>query len=158
MTEKCKLRTSLLAVAMLVVSWPALAECDPNYDPCVPVANQDPYFGAAVVMTDMFNISGIPGKTTGIKLMAGESATVDVKLFSTAPTKPFKVTPHDISDFYGGAPHLTMTLDKNTGINGDTLKLTVKALNIDATLGADVFFLVSDLGKDESLTLGVVGN
>ena len=34
------MKKSLLAVAMiLIASWPAFAECDPNYDPCVPIAS-----------------------------------------------------------------------------------------------------------------------
>jgi hypothetical protein len=127
-------------------------------DPCVPVANKDPYFAAIAVMKDTFNISGIPGKTTGVKLMAGQSATVDVQLFSNGPTKPFKVTPHDISDLIGGSPNLAMSLDKNTGVNGDILKLSIQALQIDATLGVDVFFLSADLGTEGSLTMGAVGN
>ena len=39
LSGECKLKKSLLAVAMLVASWPAFAECDPNYDPCVPIAS-----------------------------------------------------------------------------------------------------------------------
>jgi hypothetical protein len=142
---------------MVQQSW-SNAAATAGHDPCVPLANGDPYFGATVVMADAFNISGIPGKTKGIKLVAGQSTTVDVQLFSDGPTKPFKVTPHDISDYIGGNPNLVLTLDKNTGVNGDTLKLTIKALKIDAAYGADTFFLLSDLGKDESLTLGLVGN
>jgi hypothetical protein len=34
-----ELMKSLLAVVMLIASWPAFAECDPNYDPCVPIAS-----------------------------------------------------------------------------------------------------------------------
>jgi hypothetical protein len=127
-------------------------------DPCLPAANADPYFGAAAIMPDMLKIKGIPFMTPGVKLAVGMTKTIDVQLFSEAPTKgPFTVTPYDFSSFFGGAPNLELTLDKTSGQNGDVLKLTIKVLKIDPSLGADAFFLETDLGKDSNLLAGIVG-
>lgn len=144
---------------MVQQSW-SNAAAKADKDPCVPHPSNAPYFGATAVLPDMLHVNGVTPKTKGVKLAVGMSATVDVQLFSDAPTKgPFKVTPLDFSQFSnGGSPHLELTLDKNMGNNGDTLKLTIKVLVADAMLGAEPFFLSSTLGQDESLWMGAVGN
>lgn len=143
---------------MVQQSW-SNAAAKAEKDPCVPAKSSDVYFGAIAVLPDMLTISGVQGKTKGVKLAVGKSATIDVQLFSDGPTKgPFTVTALDFSQFINGSPNLQLTLDKSTGVNGDTLKLTIKVLQVDAMLGAEPFFLQSKLGNDASLWLGAVGN
>jgi hypothetical protein len=102
--------------------------------------------------------------TRGLVIPVGESRTIDVNLFSTAPTSgPWKVIPYDLDAVVNGAaPNLSLSLDKDTGESGDTLHLTIKSLTEDTGIGGAGFLLFSDLGEPgdagfaETLTMGVV--
>lgn len=61
------------------------------------------------------------------------------------------------SAFFGGAPALSLALDKTEGQNGDKLHLTIKAL-ATSNLGAAPFWVQSDLGGVTTVWIGVVGN
>src|SRR5262249_20812688 len=98
-------------------------------DPCVPLPTPpDVYFNSAVVVSDIIPVnffgSTLMGK--GVKIPVGQSKTVDVDLFSEAPTAgPWKLKVIDYNQAYGGSANLTFSLDKDTGMNGDVLKLTI---------------------------------
>jgi hypothetical protein len=132
-----------------------------NTNPCVPVINtKEPYFGAAPVLPDMLTISGGgPAITTpGVKIAVGASKTIDVNLFSTAPTTgPFKLSVYDMSQVLGGPSELDLSLDKDTGSNGDTVHLTIKVVAADQQFGVGSFAIFADLDGAENLWLGTVG-
>lgn len=121
-----------------------------GHDPCVP-APAAPYFAAVPDLTDDVSIpeyvsygangkivSG--GKTKGVKLAVGESATVDLVLYSDAPTPAFTVTPQEIST----SPVLSFAMDRESGVNGERLHLTITRLaKSPARQGAKVLLYAS---------------
>jgi hypothetical protein len=129
-------------------------------NPCVPVP-MEPYFNSAPVLTDPVTIDFFGAwNTQGVKIPVGQSKTIDVDLFSDAATQgPWKVTAYDYNSAYTGGPKLLdLSLDKDTGSNGDVLKLTIKVLATDKTLKGEAFILESDLGTQSNLWMGIVGN
>jgi hypothetical protein len=131
-------------------------------NPCVPVPNSNPYFNSVPVLGDAITLqyNGAPWKTTGVKIPVGSTKVVDVELFSDAPTSgPWSVTAYDLTDYLGnGKASLTLSLDKASGNNGDVLHLSITVMSVDASLGAEGFVLVSDLGGEENIFIGAVGN
>jgi hypothetical protein len=128
-------------------------------NPCVPVpAAYAPFFDASVAGPDMLSVKGTGVLTPGIKLAVGQSTTVPVTLFSDAPEKtPWKVSVIDANYANGGAARLQLTLNKTTGTNGTVLNLTIKVLSADPQFGVEGFVLFSDLGAEENLWMGTVG-
>jgi hypothetical protein len=132
-----------------------------SHDPCEP-NGATPYFNSAPLLTDTITVrvAGIPLKTTGLKLGVGQSATVEVDLFSDAPTSgPWKVSAIDITSmFFGGKTALTFSFDNDTGQNGDKLNLTITYVSaITGSPGAP-FWIQSDLGGTSTVWLGAVNN
>ena len=149
------------ATYMIQRSWSdAAAKAGKN--PCVPVPTSDPYFNAVPVLTDTVSIDayGIAQPTKGVIIPVGQSKTIDVKLESQAPTSgPWTVTAYDLYDYLGyGSPFLKLKLDKSTGSAGDVLHLTITSLKADKQDVSAVFVLQSDLGSQENLSFGAVGN
>lgn len=130
-------------------------------DPCVLESTPpDVYFNSVPVVSDTVTASWYFGdvQTQGVKLALGQTRTIDVQLFSNAPTSgPWHVEVYDYAEVYGGAPNLKMSFNTNTGSNGDVLKLTIKALKKDAEFGAAPFYIESTLGNASNLWMGVVG-
>jgi hypothetical protein len=118
-----------------------------SHDPCEPDGNV-PYFNAAPVWPDMItvDVSGTPYPTPGVKLAVGDSATIELDLYSDGPTSgPWAVSAVDItSTFFGGGQALSFSFDNTTGQNGDKLNLTIKSLQ--AVQGGAPFWIQSDLG------------
>jgi hypothetical protein len=131
-----------------------------GHDPCEP-NGASPYFNSAPVLTDKVTIVGSPigVTTTGAKIPIGSSKTIELDLYSDAPTSgPWKVSVLDVtSAFFGGAPALSFKLDKTQGKNGDKIQLTVKAL-AKSSLGASPFWIQNDLGSVSTVWIGLVGN
>lgn len=127
-----------------------------SHDPCEPQGTS-PYFNSAPVQTDKMVVNGILAK--GVQIPIGQSKTVELDLFSDAPTSgPWKVSVLDISSmFFGSAPALSFSLDKDTGQNGDKLHLTIKALAA-GPLGVSPYWIQNDLGGQTTVWIGVVGN
>jgi hypothetical protein len=118
-----------------------------DHDPCEPDGTS-PYFNAAPVLADTITVTTGSGNvhTQGVKLSKGQSATIEVDLYSDAPTSgPWTVSAYDItSAFFGGQPALSFSFDNNTGQNGDKLNLTITALQ--TVVGGALFWIESDLG------------
>ena len=151
------------------VGVPALAQrCWSNVaaaagrDPCVPAVSQ-PYFNAAPVATDPVQMrwAGYAFQATGVHIPVGQTRTIEVELWSDAPTADWTVTAIDYaSTFDGGAPTLRLALDRATGNNGTKLALSITVLRADPTYGGEVFVLES-IGSDgvmRSYWNGFVGN
>jgi hypothetical protein len=123
-----------------------------GHDPCAPALPEQPYFNAAPVLAEIVTVNG--HTTTGVKLGVGESKTIDVQLFSDAPTDPWVVDAVDMvsapfspvlaPSFSAGAPTLKLEwVGPNTGNNGDTLHLKIAVLREDSSLWNGMFALVS---------------
>jgi hypothetical protein len=119
-----------------------------NHDPCEPQGTS-PYFNSAPVLPDMITVSvgGQPVQTQGVKLSPGNSATIELDLYSDMPTSgPWTVSALDItSAFFGGSPALSFSFDTNTGQNGDVIHLTIQSMK--AVPGGAPFWIESDLGQ-----------
>ena len=132
-----------------------------GHAPCQP-EGASPYFNSAPVLPDTIVVDS-PSMgaftTKGVKIAVGQSKTIDLDLYSDAPTSgPWKITVLDLSSaFFGGPKALSFTLDKTSGQNGDKVKLTIKA-EAKSSLGASPFFVQNDLGKQQTFWIGVVGN
>jgi hypothetical protein len=141
-------------------SWSNLAAAA-GKDPCVPESTPpDVYFNSVPVVSDPVTANWYfgPIQGQGVKIALGQTRTIDVQLFSTAPTSgPWHVEVFDYSEVYGGAPNLKMSFNTSTGSNGDVLKLTIKALKKDTEFGAAPFYIESTLGNASNLWMGVVG-
>ncbi|GAC1545770.1 MAG: hypothetical protein NVS3B10_09830 [Polyangiales bacterium] len=120
------------------------------HDPCVPAPGL-PFFAAAPVLpgTVTVNTATVPGVTIAV----GASATIDVQLFSDAPTSG----PWDVSakESRGGTT-LSFAWDKTSGSNGDVLHLTITA-DAAAPTGT-TFEILSVLGAASSQWVGAVAN
>jgi hypothetical protein len=133
-----------------------------SHDPCQPNGST-PYFNSAPVLTDTVQIPNTvfgPLETQGVDIPIGTSKTIEVDLYSDAPTPgPWTVSAIDLSSTFFGAtsPALSFSFDKTTGQNGDKLHLTIKALAA-GPLGASPFWIESDLGNVQKFWVGVVGN
>jgi hypothetical protein len=133
-----------------------------GHDPCLPEPAGQPYFNSVPVLTDTVRVPSIlaPGlvASKGVTIGRGQSKTVEVDLFSEAPTPgPWTVRAVETD----GSNSLSFSFDKTTGQNGDKLALTITVLNTNA-LGegsdAEAFAIVSTLGTQLSFWAGFVGN
>lgn len=102
-------------------------------------------------------LGGWTGKTKGVHIPVGQTKTIEVDLFSDAPTPPWNVRVYDLAYIQGGAEALDMSLDTDHGQNGDKLALTITPLLAGAE-GGSRFLLVSDDGVHGSFWIGYVGN
>jgi hypothetical protein len=82
-----------------------------------------PYVEAATILPNI----DVQGTTTpGISIPLGTSKTVEVDLYSDAPSADFTVVAVDVaSKFQMATPELSFAFDKTTGHNGDKLQLTI---------------------------------
>jgi hypothetical protein len=129
-------------------------------NPCVPPPTT-PFFDSMAVLPDSITLSiyGTPVLTKGVQIAVGASKTIDVQLFSTAPTSgPWHVTAYDMNAYLGGEANTTLSLDKTTGSNGDVLHLTIKVNSADPDLGGEGFFLISTLASQQNITVGAIAN
>jgi hypothetical protein len=136
-------------------------EAAASHDPCVPSAG-GPYFNSVPVLTDTVILSGAigGGQTQGVNIPVGQSQTIEVDLFSDAPTSgPWAVTAIDLTPDLGLSTQQTLSFAFNTssGQNGDKLQLTI-TVDAASMYGVEVFMLVSALGNTERLWFGAVGN
>ena len=134
-----------------------------GHDPCEPDGTE-PYFNSAPVLKDTIPVSvfGDPDvPALGVHIPVGQSATVELDLYSDAPTSgPWTVSALDVgSAFMGGAPELSFSFDKTQGQNGDKIQMTITALKASQDpSGASLFWIESDLGQQSTVWLGLVGN
>ena len=127
-----------------------------GHDPCVP-AMTGPYFNTMPELKDTLSIGG-QFTTKGVKIPVGQTAVVQLKLFSDVETgAPWTVNVVDAAALQGAPANLQLTLDKNSGRNGDIINLTIKVLSKNE-FGAEGFLVESQLGNRTTLWIGLVGN
>ena len=130
-----------------------------SHDPCVP-ASGAVYFNSAPVLTDDVTIDFGEGKgpeaTKGAKIAIGASKTIEVDLFSDAPTSgAWTVQAFDIGALLGGTPSLSFSWDRTSGKNGDKLHLTIRVTG-DGFGGGSEFAIRSTLGTTRHYWYGLV--
>ncbi len=131
-----------------------------GHDPCVPTHEGWVYFNAAPVMKDTIKatVFGQQFSVKGIHIPEGETKVVDIQLFSDADTGgPWSVEVRDLAEIIGGQPHLDISLDADSGQNGQTLhaSITVNSVGKSKT---ESFIVISKLGERTNVWLGIIGN
>ena len=130
-----------------------------GHDPCVPVL-ATPYVSAAPMLTDDASLDDGMGHsltTKGVQIPVGMSKTIDIALYSDAPTADWTVKAYDAAQIYGQSKELTVSLDKSTGNNGDILHLTIT--RVAAGMGGSEFLISSrPNGASDSIWFGFVSN
>jgi hypothetical protein len=122
-----------------------------GHDPCVPVL-PTPYVEAATNLQDIAIMAGGQSLTTrGIKVAVGQSVTVEVDLYSDAPTTDWMVSAVDVAQMRQQQPELSFSFDKTTGNNGDKLKLTITRLRAGSQFG------ISELGLRSQVNGATIG-
>lgn len=125
-------------------------------NPCVPADTPD-YFYAAPVLPDsqLVRIAGVVVTAPTVQIPVSGMATIDVLVTSNFASGPIGVQAVDGAEFGGGSPHLNLTLDRNGGLPGDTLHLTIQKQSADANAGAEAFVLISTSGAVDTLFWGM---
>ena len=125
-----------------------------SHDPCAPLLAGQPFFDSAPVLGETVTFTSLlTGSITthGVTIPVGKSKTIDVELFSDAPTSgPWTVTADDLlSKYYGKygfTPSLSFQWDRTQGVNGETLHLTITVTTASILGGAHGFVITSTLG------------
>jgi hypothetical protein len=116
-----------------------------NQDPCVP-AGPDPYIGAAPDFAEtvrLYTSATTFYFTTGQKIAVGQTATVDVRLFSTQATADWYVEAVEVLSSPGAPRTLQFAWDKSSGHNGDVLKLMITRTANGALQGTEIVIFSS---------------
>ena len=132
-----------------------------GHQPCVPAAANQVYFNSVPVLTEDVVIDfgyGYTAPTKGVKIPVGKSKTVELDLFSDAPTNgPWTISASDVSSYMQKGHELSFTFDKRTGQNGEKVHMTITA-DAAGQNGGSAFMVVSTLGKQRRFTVGYVQN
>ena len=131
-----------------------------GHDPCVPQATGEVYFNSTPVLTEsvVANIYGTKIPTKGVKVPVGQSVTIDVQLFSDAPTDDWTVQAVDSTYVSGSAKELEFSWDKQLGNNGDVLKLTITRLKNGQYAGSELIIYSQKGPQVANLWFGFVAN
>ncbi len=130
-----------------------------GHDPCVPVLSE-PYFNAAPILKDSLSLDyyGQSVVTKGVQVPLGQSKTIDVQMFSDAPTADWTV--QAVDETYGtNQPHqLTFAWDSQSGNNGDVRHLTITRVANGTHAGTE-FILYAQRGfTTANMWFGFAGN
>jgi hypothetical protein len=137
------------------------------HQPCVPAQSSNAYFNSVPHLDDVVTVRSARGttKTRGIAIPIGQSHTVPVDMLSDGPTGgPWRVSAYDLKEWSqqfdyrtGAEPTLRFSFDRQSGVNGDVLQMTISVLKQDSDYHAEPFVLVSRRGRDTNLWVGLVG-
>ncbi len=146
-------------------SWSNLAASE-AVNPCVP-APGGAYFNSFPALGPITFLGGSTSfPTQGLVIPLGQSKTIDVNLFSSAPTRgDWSVRAYTLEQVLGQSnSYLSLSLDKSQGANGDVLRLTLTPRSTNPVLGGEAFVLVSQYGASGSadfqmnLSMGLISN
>ncbi len=122
-----------------------------GHDPCVPVLDT-PYLGAAPNFTETLMLPTRTGTLTtqGVTVNAGTSKTIEVDLFSDAPSDAYSVEAIDAGEITGSTVSLAFQWDRTSGQNGDKLNLMVtRTKSLTTSRGSEFVIRVRD--KDNKI-------
>jgi hypothetical protein len=130
-----------------------------GHDPCSP-APQAPYYNAAPVLNEsvILDYYGQKVTTKGVQVTTGNSKTVDVQLFSDAPTADWSVSAVDATYGTGQPNQLDFSWDLQTGNNGDTLHMTITRVANGPHNGTEFFIYATRDQKTWNMWFGFVQN
>ncbi len=141
----------------ILAGWSNAAAAKGN-NPCVPAYGSEPFFDSVPVLSDTVTLAG-SFVTKGVQIPLATSKTISVQLYSVAPTSgPWTIDVIDYETLIASPPVLTLSLDKTTGQNGDTVNLTITPNAADASLKGEAFVLRSTLGGVTNVSMGFVAN
>lgn len=132
-----------------------------GHDPCQPHVSSQPYFNSVPRLVDAvtFDFSGQSVATKGVHIPVGSTRTLEIDLFSEGATSgPWSVSAVDVLTWVKQKPELTFSFDRNSGVNGEKVHLSITVLKKDPTFGAEFFAVVSTLGDQQNIWYGTVGN
>jgi hypothetical protein len=111
-----------------------------------------PYFNAFPALASItVAAGGMTFPTQGLIIPLGQTKTIDVTLFSTAPIGNWTVSAYTLEEILGETnTNLALSLDKGAGTNGDVLHLTVAPKSANSSLGGEAFVLISQYGQPGS--------
>jgi hypothetical protein len=145
---------------MVQRSW-SNAAATAGLNPCVPHPVET-YFNSYPVFTESVTLNYFGAWTTkGVTIPLNKSGTVDVILSSDAETAPWTVEAFDLNAYITGDPkqaNTTVSLDTSTGVNGDTIHLTITVNSSNPMWGGEGFVLQSTLGEQQNLSMGAIVN
>jgi hypothetical protein len=131
-----------------------------HHDPCVPGPPGEVYFNSFIVPTDDLSFSNAPPNAPtipGVRVLAGETRTVDVLLFSDQPTPgPWEVMVQEVPLSRSNPKALTLALDRAGGVNGEKVHLTITARQ-SVSGGITMVALFSKIGKRELVWFTMIG-
>jgi hypothetical protein len=126
-----------------------------GHHPCVP--SSSPYFTAQPVLTQTVNAGSIA--TRGVSVALHRSKTIDLQLFSDAPTSgAWTVTVYDVASVRGSGAELSFALDRSTGQNGDVLRLTITRNKSAARGFSEAMIWSHNAAGDENFWPFIVGD
>ena len=136
-------------------------------DPCTPVPTGEVYFNTIPDSPDTLQLAGRAADggtsttpTKGVQIAVGASKTIELDLFSTAPTTAaWTVQAFDEYDLQlATAQQLKFTFDKTSGQNGDKIHMTIQVIAAGRR-NTEPFLLISTLNgtQTQNLWVGVVG-
>jgi hypothetical protein len=132
-----------------------------GHDPCVPAVGA-PYVGAAPLMPDTVvgKFFGYALSMEGVKVPLNQPTVIEVDLFSDGPSStPWTVTAVDYGYTTGTSGVLSFAWNKQSGVNGDKLQLTITRLKNSSQLtGIALFGIVSTLGTQQNIWVGAAGD
>jgi hypothetical protein len=130
---------------------------------CAPLLANDVYFGASPVLGEKVNVDlSSEGMgtivTKGVIVKLGETKTIDVDVFSTAPKNAFDLFAFDFPTMQSQPAELQFTFDKVAGANGDTRQLTIKRLANAKMYGGTPFVILAYTNEQDGHPIvGFVG-
>lgn len=130
-----------------------------GHDPCAPALSA-PYYNAAPVLNDtvVLDYYGQKISTKGVQVTVGNSKTIDVQLFSDAPTADWNVSAVDATYGTNQPKQLDFSWDTQTGNNGDTLHMTITRLANGPHDGTEFWLYASRDQKTWNMWFGFVQN
>jgi hypothetical protein len=139
-------------------SWSNAAEAA-GHDPCVPPLPGEVYFNSVPVLdTVTMSFGAAAVQVKAVYVPVGQSKAVDLDLFSDGPTSaPWSVDAVDLATLRGSPAELAFSFDRASGVNGDTIKMTIQVLAA-APSRRELFVVRSVLGKETHTWFGAVAN
>lgn len=132
------------------------------HDPCVAVpAASGPFFASVPIAPDTIIVRSRysdPYRVKGVSVSVGKSKTIEVDLLSDGPTSgPWTIIAYDYAQRIEGQsqPNLGLVLDRNKGLNGEKVHLTITPRVRPANKTA-FYFVESILGDQSMLWWGAV--
>jgi hypothetical protein len=137
-------------------------------NPCVPVVTTTPYLNSFPQLVTVNYDDGVdpPFATQGETIPIGGSKTIDVVLRSaTKVSQAWTVDSYDYGAVIaGGAAETVLQPPKTSGVDGDTVRLTITPTSQDAYLRGEAFIIWSDYGNpgdpdfESQVSMGLITN